>query len=155
MKILSTNKEAFFNYHVVETYQAGVALTGDEVKSIRKGFGGIKDAFVTVHDGQAFVINWHITPYSHAYDKETATKSGGRRSRVLLLNRREIDAIVGAISRKGLTALALKLYLNDKNLVKLEIGVAKHKKLIDKRNIIKERESDRDMKRELKNRQAG
>lgn len=150
MKILSTNKEAFFNYHIENTFQAGVVLTGDEVKSIRKGFGGIKDAFVTVHDGQAFIINWYITPYSHAYDKETATKTDGRRSRVLLLNKREIDAVMGAISRKGLTALPLKMYLSDKNLVKLEIGLAKHKKLIDKRNKIKDRESDREMKRELK-----
>ena len=150
MKILSTNKEAFFNYHIEETFQAGVVLTGDEIKSIRKGFGNIKDAFVTVHDGQAFIINWYITPYSHAYDKEAATKGDGRRSRVLLLNKREIDAVMGAISRKGLTALPLKMYLGDKSLVKLEIGLAKHKKLIDKRNKIKERESDREMKRELK-----
>jgi len=150
MKILSTNKEVFFNYHIEETFQAGVVLTGDEIKSIRRGFGAIKDAFVTVHDGQAFVINWYITPYSHAYNKETTGNNDGRRSRVLLLNKREIDSIMGAISRKGLTALPLKMYLNDKNLVKLEIGLAKHKKLIDKRNKIKERESDREMKRELK-----
>ncbi len=150
MKILSTNKEAFFNYHIEDTFQAGVVLTGDEIKSIRKGFGAIKDAFVTVHDGQAFVINWYITPYSHAYTKDDVSKNDGRRSRVLLLNKREIDAVMGAISRKGLTALPLKMYLSDKNLVKLEIGLAKHKKLIDKRNKIKERESEREMKRELK-----
>jgi SsrA-binding protein len=152
MKVISTNKEAYFNYNIIESYHAGIVLTGDEVKSIRRGDGAIKDAFVTIHDGQAQVINWNITPYSHAYTKTTAENSHARRSRILLLSRRQIDQIAGAISRKGLTAVALKLYFSDKNYVKLEIGVAKHKTLVDKRDKIKERDMDREMKREIKNR---
>lgn len=152
MKIISTNKEAYFNYNIIDSYHAGIVLTGDEVKSIRRGDGAIKDAFVTVHDGQAQVINWYIAPYSHAYTKNDADKGQGRRSRILLLSRKQIDEVMGAISRKGLTAVALKLYFSDKNLVKLEIGVAKHKTLVDKREKIKEREMDREMKREIKNR---
>jgi SsrA-binding protein len=152
MKILSTNKEAYFSYNILETFHAGIVLTGDEVKSIRRGFGALKDAFVTIHEGQAQVINWYITPYSHAYQKQTDGKSDGRRSRTLLLSKKEINQIFGAISRKGLTAVALKLYLSDKNLVKMEIGTAKHKTLVDKREKVKQRESDREIRRELKNR---
>ncbi|MBM3894238.1 SsrA-binding protein SmpB [Candidatus Dependentiae bacterium] len=150
MKILSTNKEAYFSYNILETFHAGIALTGDEVKSIRRGFGGLKDAFVTIHEGQAQVINWYITPYSHAYEKQSALKSDGRRSRVLLLSRKEINQIFGAISRKGLTVVALKLYLSDKNLVKMEIGTARHKTLVDKREKVKQREADRELKTALK-----
>lgn len=152
MKVISTNKEAYFNYHVIESYHAGIVLTGDEVKSIRRGDGGIKDAFVTIHNGQAQVINWNITPYSHAYSKDSTQNSNARRSRTLLLSRKQIDEIEGSLSRKGLTAVALKLYFSEKNFIKLEIGVAKHKKLVDKRDKIKERDLDREVKRELKNR---
>lgn len=151
MKVISTNKEAYFNYHILESYHAGIALTGDEVKSIRQGGGAIKDAFVTIHDGQAQVINWNITPYSHAYTKQTTeTAAASRRSRTLLLSHKEINEIHGALSRKGLTAVALKLYFSPKGLVKLELGIAKHKKLVDKREKIKERDTEREVRRELK-----
>jgi len=152
MKIISTNKEAYFSYNILETFHAGIVLTGDEVKSIRRGFGALKDAFVTIHDGQAQVINWYISPYTHAYQKQSGSQTEGRRSRTLLLSKKEINQIMGAISRKGLTAVALKLYFSEKNLVKMEIGTAKHKTLADKRDKIKQRDSDREIRRELKNR---
>lgn len=147
MKVISTNKEAYFEYQILETFTAGVALKGDEVKSIRKGQASLKDTFVTIQNGQAIIIGWNIAAYTHAYTKDNANT---RRSRVLLLNRAEINQIMGAISRKGLTAIPLKLMFSDKNYVKIEIGLAKHKKLIDKRDDLKRKDIQREAQRDLK-----
>jgi len=146
MKIITTNKRAYHDYEILETMQAGIVLIGDEVKSIRAKNVSLNDAFATIHDGQLTLLNCHIAAYSHAFSKNDST----RKSRILLMNKREINKLVGAISRKGLTLIPLKLYLNDRGYVKLELGLAKHKKKIDKKQELKERDIKRETQRETK-----
>jgi len=146
MKIITTNKRAFHDYEILETMEAGIALTGDEIKSIRAKMVSINDAYATVHDGQATLINASVTPYSNAFNKEDTA----RRSRILLLHRREINRLIGAISRKGLTVVPLKMYFNDRGYVKLELGLAKHKKAVDKKRDIRERDIERETRRDSK-----
>lgn len=146
MKIIAKNKRAFFDYEIKYTVEAGIALTGDEVKSLRQGNVSLVDSFATVHDGEINLINCYIAPYSHAYNKEDTT----RRSRKLLLHRREIDKLIGDISRKGLTLIPLKLYFSKKGLVKVELGVAKHKKKVSKKRELKEKDIKRETEREMK-----
>ncbi len=144
--IIATNKKAFHDYTIEETYEAGIALRGDEVKSVRAKQVVIGDAFATVHNGELVLINCHITAYSHAYSKEDKS----RQTRKLLLNRKEIVRIIGAISRKGLTVIPLKMYINDRGYVKVELGLAKHKKAIDKKATLRERDIKRETLREAK-----
>ena len=146
MKIITTNKRAYHDYEILETMQAGIVLIGDEVKSIRAKNVSLNDAFATVHDGQLTLLNCHIAAYSHAFSKNDST----RKSRILLMNKREINKLVGAISRKGLTLIPLKLYLNDRGYVKLELGLAKHKKKVDKKQDLKERDIKRETQRDMR-----
>lgn len=147
MKIVAQNKKALFDYEILDRLEAGIVLTGDEVKSLRAGKVSLVGSFATMHDGQLFLINCNITPYTQAYavKKEDAT-----RSRKLLLNRREINRIIGDISRKGVTIVALKIYFNDRNYAKVELGLAKHKKAANKKESIKERDIKRETSRELR-----
>ena len=148
MKIITVHKRAYFDYEILEKYEAGIALTGDEVKSIRKGMANINDAFATIQQGEIVLLNCSITPYSHAYSKDPSNT--GRRTRKLLLHKKEIDKLMGAVSRKGLTLIPLKLYFNERSFVKVEIGVARSKKLVDKKQSIKEKELKREASREVK-----
>ena len=148
MSTITVNKHAYFDYEILETLEAGIALTGDEVKSIRNKQISLSDAFATVYQGEITLLNCYIGPYSHAYQKQDTA----RRTRKLLLKRKEINRLIGAVSQKGLTLLALKAYFNAKGFVKIEIGVAKHKKKIDKKRIIKERDIQRETSREIKQR---
>jgi SsrA-binding protein len=147
MKLITKNKRAFFDYEILDTYEAGIALTGDEVKSLRRGQVSLNDSFGNVRDGEIVLMNCHIAPYSHAYVKDDKTT---RRNRTLLLNKREINKIIGEISRKGLTLLPLKLYFNARGFVKVELGIGKHKKLINKKEQIKERDIKRETDREIR-----
>lgn len=149
MKIIAVNKRARFDYHILETFEAGLVLTGDEVKSLRAGMGNLSDAYATVHDGRIQLLNCYIGPYANAFDKTDTT----RRSRTLLLQKREISKLVGAVSRKGLTLIPTKLYFSSRGrgYVKVEIGLARHKNTVDKRKTIKERDIARETRRELKN----
>lgn len=149
MKVIAQNKKAFFDYEILDRIEAGIVLRGDEVKSLRAGNASLIGSFATVHDGQLFLINCNITPYSQAFQpkKEDAT-----RSRKLLLNKREINRLIGDISRKGITVVPLKIYFNDRNLVKVELGLAKHKKAANKKESIKERDIKRETSRELRGR---
>ena len=146
MKLITTNKRAYHDYEILETIQAGIVLIGDEVKSIRKKNVSINDAFATIHDGQPSLLNCHIAPYSHAFSKS----DNSRRTRRLLLTKHEINKLVGAISRKGLTIIPLKMYISDRGFVKLELGLAKSKKNIDKKQDLKERDIKRETNRENK-----
>jgi SsrA-binding protein len=148
MKIIAVNKRARFDYHILETFEAGLVLTGDEVKSLRAGLGNLSDAYATVHDGRIQLLNCYIGPYSNAFDKSDTT----RRSRGLLLHKREISKLVGAVSRKGLTLIPTKIYFTGRGYVKVEIGLARHKNTVDKRKTLKERDLARETNRELKNR---
>jgi SsrA-binding protein len=147
MKIVAQNKKAFFDYEILDRMETGIVLTGDEVKSLRAGNVSLSGAFATFHQGELFLINTSISPYANAFkkdEKETA------RSRKLLLHKSELMRLIGDMSKKGITIVPLKIYFNEKNKVKVEIGICKHKKAADKREVIKERDIKRQTRRELK-----
>lgn len=146
MKIIATNKKAFHDYEILATYEAGIVLTGDEVKSIRNGKLSLSDAFATIHEGEVNIINLFIETYSHAYSKA----KDPRRSRKLLLKKREIRKLIGDISKRGLTLIPLKMYFNDKGYLKVEIGLAKHKSAPSKKRELKEKDIKRATEREMK-----
>ena len=147
MKIFAQNRKVFFDYEILDTIEAGIVLTGDEVKSIKAGHVSLVGSFATIHNGELFILNCKITPYSHAAQKNEEEAS---RSRKLLVHRREISRLVGALSRKGITILPLKIYANERNKIKVELGLGKHKKAAGKKEAIRERDIKRETERELK-----
>lgn len=148
MKIVAQNKKAFYDYNIHETIEAGIVLTGDEVKSLRAGTASLVSSFATLHDGELYLINCHITPYDKAYKKGSQEDATQRRK--LLLHRREISRLVGEISRKGVTVVALKIYFNERGLAKVSLGIATHKKAEGKKQALKERDIERQTRRELR-----
>ena len=146
MKQISSNKKAFFNYEIHDTFEAGVVLSGDEVKSIRTNSININDAFAVVQRGEIQLINCYIAPYSHAYAKDDVS----RRSRTLLMHKKEITKLIGEIARKALTLIPLKAYFNDRGYVKIQLGLAKHKKSGDKKATLRERDIKRETERTMK-----
>lgn len=146
MKIIAKNKKAFYDYEITNTFEAGIVLTGDEVKSLRQSNISLSDSYATMHNGEINLTNCYIGPYSHAYFKEDTS----RRSRKLLLHKREIDKLIGEISKKGMTIIPLKIYFSQKGLVKIELGVGKHKKAASKKRELKEKDIVRQAKRETK-----
>jgi len=147
MKIVTVNKKAFFDYEFSEVLEAGIVLTGDEVKSIRNHGINLTGSFITIHNGELFMINCHIKPYGHAYLKDEADAS---RRRKLLLHKYQVLRFIGLIAQRSVVLLPLKVYFSDKNKVKIDIGVGKHKKLIDKKAILKERDISREIRRTIK-----
>ncbi len=148
MKILIQNKKARFDYEVQDTLEAGIVLTGDEVKSLRAGHVNLTGSFATINKGELYLLNCHITPYSKAYNK--AEEEMTSRSRKLLVHRRELVKLVGEVSRKGITLVPLKIYFNARSKIKVEIGLCKHKKNADKRQALRDRDINRETSRELK-----
>jgi SsrA-binding protein len=146
MKIISSNKKAFFNYEIEDTVEAGLVLNGDEVKSIRANALNITDAYAVIQRGEVQLLNCYIAPYRNAYSKVDAS----RRTRTLLLHTREINKIAGTIARKSLTLIPLKAYFNERGYIKIELGLAKHKKSGDKKATLKERDIKRETLRESK-----
>jgi SsrA-binding protein len=140
------NKRARYDYEILETYEAGLVLTGQEVKSIRNGFARLDGAFVTFHGDSANLTNLHISKYRYASPKEEYIPDHTRR---LLLKKREIDYVRGKSLEAGLTIIPLSLYTKGRH-IKVEIGVAKGKKEFDKRETIKKRDTNREIKRALK-----
>ncbi len=138
VKILIKNKKAYHEYFIEETYEAGIALVGSEVKSIRGGKANIREAFVRIKDGQALIQGMHISPY----EKGSVLNEDPMRERKLLLHKREIVKMHSIVTQQGLTLVPLSVYLK-KGLVKMEIGVARGKKLYDKRQSIAERDAQR------------
>ena len=147
MTLIAQNKKAFFDYDIHEKFEAGIVLTGDEVKSLREGKASLIGAFATVHGGELYLINCRISPYSRAFMKDD---SEATRRRKLLLHKREMMKLIGDMSKKGITLLPLRLYFNERNLVKVEIGVGKHKKAADKKEATRERDIKRETGRALK-----
>lgn len=147
MKIITQNKKAFHNYEILDHIEAGIVLNGDEVKSIRAGMVNLTGTFATLHDGELFLLNCHITPYSHAYQK---SEDLSRRSRKLLLHKKELDKLVGDIARKGITLVPLKLYFNEKGKIKVDLGICKHKKAHVRKEELKERDIQRETRREIR-----
>lgn len=144
--IIAQNRKARFNYFIKETFEAGIVLLGSEVKSLRSGRANIAESYADEKDGELYLINSHINEYkqSNQFNHEP------RRMRKLLLKRKQIDRLIGAIQQKGITLVPLTLYFNEKGYVKLELGIAEGKKQHDKRATIKEREWQRDKARVLK-----
>ena len=139
---IARNKRARFDYHLLETFEAGLALTGTEVKSLRSGKASIADAYGIVRDGEVFLLNAHIQPYERGgYVNHEPT-----RSRKLLLHRREIRRLIGAVEREGLTLVPLELYFK-KGVAKVALALAKGKKLHDKRETERQRDAEREMAR--------
>ena len=146
MKLIITNKRAFHDYAFEQTLEAGIVLLGDEVKSIRAKQVSLNDAFATMHDGELMLINCHIAPYSDAYTKVDIS----RQTRKLLLKRKELNKLIGLISRRGYTLVPTKMYFNDRGYVKIELGLGKHKKSVDKKEALKERDIKRETQRDTK-----
>jgi SsrA-binding protein len=146
-KIVAQNKKARFNYQIKETFEAGIELIGTEVKPLRIGKANIIDAFAEERGGEIFLINAIIDQY----EKTDKFKHNPKRPRKLLLHKKEINKLMGKIKNKGTTIIALSIYFNEKNRVKIELGLAEGKKQHDKREAIKERDWDRQKNRVLKN----
>ena len=144
-KLIASNKKAFHDYFILQKAEAGVALTGTEVKSLRDGKANIKDSYVIFKDGEAFLFNAHISPYSHGNLQHHEPE----RNRKLLLHRREIEKLREQVVEKGLTVVPLRLYFKG-GKVKVEIAVVRGKKLYDKRETEKKRELDREAQQAVK-----
>lgn len=145
MKIVATNKKAYHDYHIEETYEAGMALRGTEVKSLREGRANLKDSFARIDKDEIFLLNCHISPYSHG----NIANHDPLRTRKLLLHRREIQRLIGKIQQKGYALIPLKIYFKNEK-AKVELGLAKGKKAYDKREDIKKREAGREMEKAFK-----
>ncbi|MEN2994680.1 MAG: SsrA-binding protein SmpB [Thermodesulfovibrio sp.] len=145
IKVIAQNKKAYTDYFIDETIEAGIVLTGTEVKSLREGKANLKDSYVIIKDNEAWLLNCHISPYSHGniFNHEPL------RTRKLLLHRKEIERLKGKIQQKGYTLIPLKLYFKGP-YVKVEIALARGRKKYEKRDIIKKREAQREIERALK-----
>ena len=144
-KIIAQNKKAWHDYFVDEKYEAGIALFGTEVKSVRAGQVNLKDSYCSVKDGELFVLGMHISPY----EKGNIFNREPRRERKLLMHKREIMKINGMLTQKGYTLVPLSLYFSGKN-VKVELGLCRGKKLYDKRDSIAAKEVNREIDRKMK-----
>ena len=148
MKPIVTNRKARHEYHILETVEAGIALMGTEVKSLREGRANITDTYAVYERDEIVLRGLHISPYSHT----SQSNLDPRRERKLLLHKREIRRLIGKIKEKGLTLVPLKLYFNDRGVAKVLLALAKGKRSYDKRRAIADRDANRDMRRALKER---
>jgi SsrA-binding protein len=144
-KLVATNKKAFHDYFILERLEAGVSLLGTEVKSIREGRINLKDSYANVRGGEAFLFNCHISPYTHGNRQNHEPT----RTRKLLLQRKEIRKLIGKTQEKGLTLVPIRVYLK-RGLIKIELGLARGKKLYDKRETERRKESDREARAAMK-----
>lgn len=146
-KVLATNRKAFGDFTVLEKYEAGIALSGSEVKSVREGKVNLKDSYALIRNEEAFLLNAHITPYGFArLEDEEPT-----RTRKLLLHKQEIRRLLGKIKEKGLTLVPLRVYLKG-NRVKVEVALAKGKKIWGKREVKRKKAVDREVRAAMKSR---
>ncbi|WP_170019123.1 SsrA-binding protein SmpB [Campylobacter sp. RM16190] len=146
-KDLAKNKKALHDFSIIETYEAGVVLKGSEVKALRAGRANLKDSFVRIIKGEMFLLNAHI---SHLSTTHSTFRPDERAPRKLLMHRKQIDKLFGAVTQEGLTLVVLVLYLNDKNIVKAKIALAKGKNLHDKRESLKKREANKEARAAIK-----
>ena len=143
-KLIANNKKVYHDYFLEEKYEAGVALAGTEVKSLRMGKCSIKEAFIRIENEEVFIYGMHISPYEHGniYNKDPL------RTRKLLLTKREINKLIGLIKQKGYSLVPISLYFNG-NFLKIELGIGKGKKLYDKREEIAKKDAERRMRQHL------
>ena len=146
IKQISKNPTAYHNYNIENKIEAGIVLTGTEIKSIRQGNANLKDSYAVLKNGEVFIIGMHISPYEHGniFNKEPL------RDRKLLLNKREIAKLIGLTKQKGYSLIPISLYFKG-NLVKVELGVGKGKKLYDKRQDLAKKDAERQIAYQLKN----
>ena len=147
-KIVSNNKKAFHDYTIEDRLEAGMALTGPEVKSLRAGKANLKDGYAQIKNGELFLYNVHISNYSYA----TYVKQDPLRTRKLLLHRRELRKLIGKLHEKGIALIPLAIYFVDNGKAKVELGLARGKKLYDKRAALKEKEQGREIERSMRDR---
>jgi SsrA-binding protein len=145
-RIVCQNKKAYFDYEILETFEAGIVLVGTEVKSLREGRANLKDSYAKIRKGEVFLHDFHISPYTHA----SYNNHEPERVRKLLLHNQEIGKLTGRTQEKGLALIPLKVYFR-KGKVKVELGLARGKKLYDKRESIKRKDEAREMSRMRKN----
>jgi len=145
---VTTNKKAYHDFFIEETFEAGIALVGTEVKSLREGKANLKDSYALVKRGEVFILGCHISPYSHGNIMNTDPE----RTRKLLLHKSEIKRLTGLLAQKGFTLIPLKIYFKG-GRVKMELGIAKGKKLYDVRETVKEKEAKREMDRAKRDRE--
>ena len=146
-KLIANNKKARHDYFIEEEYEAGIVLTGTEIKSLRAGGVNLRDSFAKVENSEVLVYNMHISPY----EKGNRFNTDPMRPKKLLLHKREIRKLIGLVSKQGLTLVPLDVYLNNKGMAKLTLAVARGKKLYDKREDLAKRDAERDMDRRVKN----
>ncbi|RMD89203.1 MAG: SsrA-binding protein SmpB [Calditrichaeota bacterium] len=146
-KIITTNRKARHDYEILETMEAGIVLQGTEVKSLREGRANLKDSYATVKDGEVFLLNAHISPYKHG----NINNHEPTRTRKLLLNKKEIRRLIGKVQEKGLTLVPLKMYFKN-GKVKVELALARGKKIYDKRKDIAKRDAELEIRRQLRKR---
>ena len=149
-KIFHSNRKAAHDYHLLDRYEAGLVLQGTEVKAIRNGNVNLKDSFAQIRNGEAWLINCHISPYEYG----NRQNHDPLRSRKLLLHQQEIRKLIGKVEEKGLTLIPTKIYLK-KGRIKCEVALAKGKKLYDKRETERRKEADRDARKAIKQRNIG
>ena len=150
IKLVANNKKAYFDYFIEDKYEAGVALHGTEVKSIRMGKCSIKESYIKIEDGEVFIYGMHVSPY----EKGNIFNKDPMRVKKLLMHKYEINKIAGKLQQKGLTLVPLQVYLKG-GLVKIEVGVARGKKLYDKRHDIAKKDIKREAEKEFKIRNLG
>ncbi len=146
LQVIAANRKARFNYEIGEVFEAGIALTGSEVKSLRQGKAAISESYADARGGEIWLVNANIAEYLQAGRFNHAPK----RARTLLLHRRQINKLAGAVEREGMTLVPLKLYFNEKGRAKIELALARGKKLYDKRETEKKRSWDRERGRLLR-----
>lgn len=146
MRVIAKNRKAYFDYQILESLETGISLMGSEVKSIREGRVSLKESYAEIKEGEVFLLNCHISPYeaSNRFNHEPL------RERKLLLHRQEIKRLTGKVKERGFTLIPTKILINDKGKIKVEIALAKGKKTYQKREAIRERDREREMRAELK-----
>ncbi len=147
MKIIAQNKKAYHDYDISEKIEAGIVLTGDEVKSLRAGQVSLVGSFALIRNGEMMLVNCRISPYEKAYQKN---EEAATRSRKLLLHKRQILKLLGEVAQKNITIVPLSIYFSKKSKIKIELGVAKHKKAPSKKQELKARDIDREAARAMK-----
>ncbi len=147
-KVIATNRKAYHDYFIEEKFEAGIGLTGTEVKSLREGRANLQDSYAAVKDGEVYLYHCHISPYRHG----NIMNHDPTRTRKLLLHHKEIDKLIGKTQQKGLTLVPLRMYFSPRGKVKVELGLAKGKKHYDRRESIKARDAGREIERTMKER---
>ena len=149
-KLIANNKKAYHDFFILDTYEAGIALHGTEVKSLRMGKCSIKESFIRIENGEVFIYGMHVSPY----EKGNIFNKDPLRVKKLLLHKSEINKLLGKVKEKGMSVVPLKVYFKG-SLVKVEIGLAKGKKLYDKRDDIAKKDQQREAQREFKEKKYG